>query len=641
MGCAKRLARPVRLTEDFKVDLHFPPSAMFRCIEWVDPQWKGKLDYLTTDSGYTHEHLANIPPHVLAWPGPRILFGVVQRCLAGIIYPQRLILTASGPCAWTLLAGLASGTVIGVILGFLCSAASAATVVVIASTTYLVLLWSGLARSCAQRLAAASFAVETTDDTHDPTLCDAKAPATDRGAAPSGKKRDEIGVLNGESVEIIMLRFLQFTRFGPLDIGEKYIGPGAFASWTKHEEEFIMTCVQQNDIGSGTIDWRAVEEEFRKQKVEPAALQGESIHLQRSSGDLRRHYEDMKKRAQVKKLDGESKLVYRRVLPSLLNRVQHRNKAGIVMDPELLTVEQLETAQNKGKTEWIARTHAFLAEVPNWTADKQLRDIRGNTKRTGSQYLRRTWENAVEAHLRKKVARKLWSTYLHERNESNPIPVSARALGRTLTRNSPEGGVSWGEFLSFHLQEPSQLQQDHVDEILKVQPSEQRALIHKLLAVAISNFRAEEARAPVRSSVNPISRHHDRDVSRSYPVRKLPVGHHHRIVNKIIYNFDSLCTQALEPGRTHKISTEDGDEEWVLIKPKPKGTESTRPFYYEKHSTRKQWEKPWTGKTRCESHAVTWSHATKMLLAVLVLAVLFCLADSAVWKWPVRRPAVV
>ena len=69
-------------------------------------------------------------------------------------------------------------------------------------------------------------------------------------------------------------------------------------------------------------------------------------------------------------------------------------------------------------------------------------------------------------------------------------------------------------------------------------------------------------------------------------------------MNKIINNFDRLCTQALAPGRTHRISTKDGEEDWLLFK--PKGT-NARPFYYEKNTNRKQWEKPLTGTTRCES----------------------------------------
>ena len=65
--------------------------------------------------------------------------------------------------------------------------------------------------------------------------------------------------------------------------------------------------------------------------------------------------------------------------------------------------------------------------------------------------------------MRKNLGEELWSTYIAEREKG--ILLSDRSLGRTVARNSPEGAVSWGEFLAFHLQSPAQLQQDHVDAV--------------------------------------------------------------------------------------------------------------------------------------------------------------------------------
>ncbi len=639
MRCAKWLTRPVAETEDFRVEFRFPPSLMVRSLELVATRmfgvddWNETLVRLTTDSGYTHEHLANIPPNTFSIPSLFILAGVVKRCLAGMVFPQKLIASASGPTAWTLLAGVTSGTVVGVGLGFLCSSALAVALVALAATTCMLLLWSGKAQSTARALAAGGYAVETTSDAHTdgqadeaastqlsqtlsranalaPTLISTRA---SRAKATSGVNgaRDEFGVClaNGESVEVIKVRFLHFTRFAPLDVGEKYIGPGAFAPWTADEETLIKKTVQQNDIGGGnTFDWRVVEEEFERrevlssysgqetQNVKPAGGARDRIGLRRSSGDLRRHYEEMKDRELMMKGSSNQEMVqseYRRVLPGILNCPQHRNKAGIVLNPELLTVQQRETAKKVELAEWKARADAFVTAASEWRRDKQLQ-ARRQDGGTGAKYLKKIWERDVEGALRDSLAHEMWVTYLAEREAH--LPESALSLGRTLTRNSPAGGVSWGEFLSFHLQMPSQLQQDHVNEIIKLQPVEQRALIHKLLAVAVRNFReAEEVQAAAIDRNQP---GRDNDTI-ACAARSLPAGHDRRIVNKIINNFDRLCTQALAPGGTYRISTEDDEEDWLLVKPKVGN--HAKPFYYEKNSNRRQWEKPLTGKTRCES----------------------------------------
>ena len=40
----------------------------------------------------------------------------------------------------------------------------------------------------------------------------------------------------------------------------------------------------------------------------------------------------------------------------------------------------------------------------------------------------------------------------------------------------------------------------------------------------------------------------------------------------------------------------------MLVKPNAKaGGGAAKPFYYEKNSDRTQWEKPWTGLTRCKN----------------------------------------
>ena len=115
MRWASWLAQPVASTEDFRAEFRFPPSAVVRTLEAVARRlfgvedWNGILERLTTDSGYTHEHLANIPPNTFSVPSLFILAGVVKRCLAGVVFPQKLIVSASGPTAWTLLAGIASG----------------------------------------------------------------------------------------------------------------------------------------------------------------------------------------------------------------------------------------------------------------------------------------------------------------------------------------------------------------------------------------------------------------------------------------------------------------------------------------------------------------------------------------------------
>ena len=612
MRWASWLAQPVASTEDFRAEFRFPPSAVVRTLEAVARRlfgvedWNGILERLTTDSGYTHEHLANIPPNTFSVPSLFILAGVVKRCLAGVVFPQKLIVSASGPTAWTLLAGIASGAVVGAVLGFVCRLALAVSLVAIASATYLLLLWSGTAQSAARALAASSYAAETagairTREDANETASAQLVQTVSRANAvaptlisPGVSGHDEFGVCvaTGESVEVIQVRFLHFTRFAPLDVGEKYIGPGAFAPWTDEEEQLINETVQQNDIGGGsTFDWRVVEEKFRDRRVRPAGGEGSSIRLRRSSGDLRRHYEEMKDLELMTKDASRFRrhLEYCTVLPDLLNRPQHRNKAGIVLNPELLTVAQRETAKKIELAEWKARAEAFVTAESGWRLDEHLRVRREVEGGTGGKYLKKIWERDVEGALRKVLARELWLTYLAEREYH--VPVSARSLGRTLTRNSPAGGVSWGEFLSFHLQTPSQLQQDHVNEIINLPPSEQRALIHKLLAVAVRNYREAEERQAQTNNPN-------QHVSKAHPARSLPAGHDRRIVNKIINNFDRLCTQALAPGRTHRISTKDGEEDWLLFK--PKGTDA-RPFYYEKNTNRKQWEKPLTGTTRCES----------------------------------------
>lgn len=70
-------------------------------------------------------------------------------------------------------------------------------------------------------------------------------------------------------------------------------------------------------------------------------------------------------------------------------------------------------------------------------------------------------------------------------------------------------------------------------------------------------------------------------------------------------NFDSLCLAVLAPGRSYRVSAEGEEEEWLLVKPKraePRtqfgGGGTRRPYYHEKNSDRKQWDKPWTGKSR-------------------------------------------
>ena len=293
------------------------------------------------------------------------------------------------------------------------------------------------------------------------------------------------------------------------------------------------------------------------------------------------------------------------------------------MNPESLTVEQRETANKVQVAEWKARADAFVTEVRGWREDKYMRERREEEGGTGSKYLKKIWERCIEGPLRDSLAQELWLTYMVEREDH--VPVSARSLGRTLTRNSPAGSVSWGEFLSFHIQTPAQLQQDHVDEIIKLPPLEQRVLIQKLLAVAVRQVReAEEVLAQAATS----SKHSGDDD------KSLPAGHDRRIVNKIINNFDHLCMQALAPGGAHRISTDDEDEEWLLVK--PKGIDSVRPFYYEKSSNRKQWEKPVTGKTRCEWQ--NCSHARYTVSSTLLFATLFLPINSGLNPTPVRRP---
>ena len=89
-----------------------------------------------------------------------------------------------------------------------------------------------------------------------------------------------------------------------------------------------------------------------------------------------------------------------------------------------------------------ARAEAFVTASSEWSREQD-----GSI---GGKYLKKIWECDVESALRDSLAREMWATYLAERKAN--VPEGARSLGRTLTRNSPAGGVSWGEFLSFHLQ---------------------------------------------------------------------------------------------------------------------------------------------------------------------------------------------
>jgi len=87
----------------------------------------------------------------------------------------------------------------------------------------------------------------------------------------------------------------------------------------------------------------------------------------------------------------------------------------------------------------------------------------------------------------------------------------------------------------------------------------------------------------------------------------MSAGHDSRVVNKLLSNFDGLCMAVLPPGRSYRVSAEGEEEEWLLVKPKKvgqktqfKGSGTGRPFYHEKNSDRKQFVKPWTGKSRCK-----------------------------------------
>jgi hypothetical protein len=629
--CYRRLTKPMAHTADFRVDFNFPPTLLARCIEVVAQSrvfgvddWNGTLERLASDSGYTHEQLANIPGSVFdrgssstgnPWPAMFILMGAVKRCLAGMIFPRMLIMSASGATAWTLLAAVSSGTIVGVALGFACSPWAATVLLAILCAVYFLLLVTGQARNAARRLAAVAYSAaetSTADAGTDmaggssssrealiSTLSRGNALAPTLSAAGGGlhsrfvrnakklekittleKKHDEFGVdiANGESVEVIQVRFLHFTRFAPLDIGEKYIAPSAFAPWTAAEEVLLQKTVEKHDIGGGTTgDWRVVEEEFRgagrtlrralrsassasrDAAAATAPAGSSSIRVRRSSGDLRRRYEEIKDDEQATRISAGFDLPrrhlqsnYRRVLPEIINREQHRNKAGIMMAPELLTVEQIETAAKAGVAEWKARVEALLPMV-DWKADKALKQRR-ESGFTGAKHIKKIWERDVEGTLRKSLAKELWSTYNAER--AAHVPLSARSLGRTLTRNSPGGAVSWGEFLSFHLQEPAQLHQDHVDEIILLPPAEQRTLIQKLLAVAVRDFR--EATAEMAIAQRKRDDDDEDGDSLAYLSRSLPAGHDSRVVNKIINDFDSLCVQVLAPGRTYRMSTEGG-----------------------------------------------------------------------------------
>ena len=113
------------------------------------------------------------------------------------------------------------------------------------------------------------------------------------------------------------------------------------------------------------------------------------LRLRRYSGDLRRHYEEMKDRDLVRNItshvSSDLQSEYRRVLPSILRRPQHRNKVGIVMNPESLTVQQRETANKVQVAEWKARADAFVTEVRGWREDKYMRERREEEGGTGSK----------------------------------------------------------------------------------------------------------------------------------------------------------------------------------------------------------------------------------------------------------------
>ena len=258
--CA-RLAPPVA-QDDFRADVFFPGSTFSDGLRFVAEHifgvkdWDGELQRLTSDSGFTHEQAANIPKHVFAtgtrseWlPGLTILRKAIVRRLATFVFPPALIVSIAGPSAWTLLSGAAAGVVVGVPLACLWSFSVVLAIVLTLFTTAYLTLVSGAARRCALWVSAQASAARTRPELLErfrnavrPAGREARVTAQ-WGSAMAGAgvhgSGDEYGFdcAVGESIEVIWNRWESFTKYASLDIGEKYISPGAFAPWEAADEE--------------------------------------------------------------------------------------------------------------------------------------------------------------------------------------------------------------------------------------------------------------------------------------------------------------------------------------------------------------------------------------------------------------------
>ena len=192
------LAAPMPATADFSVDLNFPPAFLARAIEVTAESrlfgckdWTATLQRLTTDSGYKHEEATNIPRDIFRQgpssnprPGLNIVSKATRRFLATALFPQAIIATVAGPSAWSLLAGVAAGTVVGVPLGWLCPLIVWLALIIGAFTLGWIYLVSGQARGAARHVAAIAL-----------TAADRRAAAR---AAPAGGDGDGDGDEDGD-----------------------------------------------------------------------------------------------------------------------------------------------------------------------------------------------------------------------------------------------------------------------------------------------------------------------------------------------------------------------------------------------------------------------------------------------------------
>jgi len=93
------------------------------------------------------------------------------------------------------------------------------------------------------------------------------------------------------------------------------------------------------------------------------------------------------------RLDNE----YRKILPEMLRKDAHRNKAT-PPDAALLTVQQLATAEAAGLTEWKARAKIFTEASNNAHLDEELmfgknagKHDQRTSKKPSGRHLKRVW----------------------------------------------------------------------------------------------------------------------------------------------------------------------------------------------------------------------------------------------------------